>query len=62
MKEIMRQYGAAVIASVLALFLISLIGKLPFGDTDGIGNRLLQGETLSVQAEDGAMEAYWRSQ
>jgi hypothetical protein len=61
MKEIMRQYGASVIAAMLALFLISVIANLPFGGTDGIGNKLLQGETLSVQAEDGAMEGYWRS-
>jgi hypothetical protein len=61
MKEIMRQYGASVIAAVIALFLLSVIGNLPLGGTDGIGNKLLQGEFLSVSAEDGAMEGYWRS-
>jgi hypothetical protein len=62
MKEIMRQYGAAVIAAMLALLLISIIADLPLGGTDGIGNKLLQGAALSVQAEDGALEGYWRSQ
>jgi hypothetical protein len=60
MKEIMRQYGASVIASVIALFLFALIRNLPIGEADGIGNKVLQGEPLSVQAEDGAMESYWR--
>jgi hypothetical protein len=61
MKEIMRQYGAAVISAVITLLLISLIVKLPIGGTDGIGNKLLQGTSLSVQEGSSAMEAYWRA-
>jgi hypothetical protein len=60
MKEIMRQYGAAVIAAMIALFLFAMIRNLPFGGTDGIGGKLLQGDSLSVQEENGAMESYWR--
>jgi hypothetical protein len=60
MREIMRQYGASVVASVIALFLFAVIGKLPIGGTDGIGNKVLQGEPLAVQEENSAMESYWR--
>jgi hypothetical protein len=56
----MRQYGASVVASVIALFLFAVIGKLPIGGTDGIGNKVLQGEALAVQEENSAMESYWR--
>jgi hypothetical protein len=62
MKEMIRQYGAAVIAAVVALLLLTMIGKVPLGGTEEFGNQFLQGKALSVQTQEGAMEEYWRSQ
>jgi hypothetical protein len=61
MKEIIRQYGASVIAAVVGAALMLVIMQLPLGGTDGIGNRLLQSEALSVSADNTAFEGYWRS-
>lgn len=60
MKEIMRQYGSAVIAVVTGALLMLVIMQLPMGEENGMGSRLLEQQALS-ETDNTAFENYWRS-
>lgn len=64
MKEITRQYGAAVIAAVTAVLIILLIMQLPAAGKEGISKAvslgLGQSDVLAETRED-AFAGYWRN-
>lgn len=65
MKEIMRQYGSALIAALITGVLFLAIMQLPVGSAKGVskvaGTVQNQNETLSAGREYRAFDICWRN-
>ena len=62
MKELLRQYGAAIIAGTVLLFLTGLLGMVTFsgqrGLLDAAGSGMAQSIALSDPGDNEAFDAY----
>ena len=65
MKEIMRQYGAAVITALITGMLFLVIMQLPLGSATGVskvaGFVQSRNETLTSGREYNAFDMCWRN-